>query len=85
MTSKNERQFKLAILYEHPEWFGPLFTELDRRGVPYDRLLPEEFQLSRVESSERYSIVLNRMSPSAYLRGRVQAILKTRDLPRQCA
>ena len=29
----------LAIYYEHPEWFTPLFAELDRREIVYDRLL----------------------------------------------
>ncbi len=30
---------KIALLFEHPEWFKPLFAELDRRGVRYDQLL----------------------------------------------
>ena len=29
---------RLGIYYEHPDWFQPLFAELDRRGVPYDAL-----------------------------------------------
>jgi len=28
----------IAIYYEHPHWFVPLFTELDRRKVPYVRI-----------------------------------------------
>ena len=24
----------IAIYYEHPDWFRPLFAELDRRGRP---------------------------------------------------
>ena len=28
----------IAVYYEHPRWFEPLFAELDRRGVPYVRL-----------------------------------------------
>ena len=27
----------LAVLYEHPEWFAPLFAALDRRGIDYVR------------------------------------------------
>ena len=27
----------IGIYYEHPEWFRPLFAELDRRGMPYVR------------------------------------------------
>ena len=25
----------IAIYYEQPNWFKPLFAELDRRGTPY--------------------------------------------------
>ena len=28
----------IAIFYEHPDWFRPLFAELDRRGTPYQKL-----------------------------------------------
>jgi RNA polymerase primary sigma factor len=30
------------MLFEHSEWFQPPFAELDRRGLPYDRLLVAE-------------------------------------------
>src|SRR5712692_7380276 len=32
----------IAILFEHSEWFQPLFAGLNRRGIPYDRLLAAE-------------------------------------------
>src|SRR5713101_926199 len=32
----------IASLFEHSEWFQPLFAGLDRRGIPYDRLLAAE-------------------------------------------
>ena len=28
----------IGIYYEHPDWFRPLFAELDRRGTPYVRV-----------------------------------------------
>jgi hypothetical protein len=28
----------IAILFEHSEWFQPLFAEFDRCGISYDRL-----------------------------------------------
>lgn len=28
----------LAILYEHPEWFRPLFAALDRAGIHYEAI-----------------------------------------------
>ena len=33
----------IAILFKHSEWFQPLFAGLDRRGIPYDRLLAPNF------------------------------------------
>jgi superfamily I DNA/RNA helicase len=27
----------IAILYEHPEWFKPLFAELDKRDIDYKK------------------------------------------------
>ena len=30
----------IAVYHEHPDWFRPLFAELDRRGLPYVRLDP---------------------------------------------
>jgi hypothetical protein len=28
----------IAIFHEHPDWFRPLFNELDARGIAYERL-----------------------------------------------
>ena len=66
----------LAVFYEHPDWFKPLFEELDRRGVPYVR---EHASAHRFDPaiSPRYSLVLNRMSPSAWLHGNDNAIFYT--------
>jgi hypothetical protein len=32
---------RIGILYEHPEWFRPLFAELERRGIPHERIHAE--------------------------------------------
>lgn len=68
---------RLAIFYEHPEWFKPLFAELDRRGVEYNRLLAHEHRFDPAERSCPYALVFNRMSPSAYTRGHAHAIFYT--------
>ncbi len=34
----------IGILYEHPEWFRPLFRELNRRGLAYDPIHAGELQ-----------------------------------------
>jgi hypothetical protein len=66
----------IGILYEHPEWFRPLFRELNRRGLAYDAIHAGELQLDP-EAATRYSLVVNRMSPSAFLRGSGHAIFST--------
>ncbi|WP_051054062.1 ATP-grasp domain-containing protein [Fibrella aestuarina] len=67
----------IGIYYEHPEWFKPLFAELDRRGISYDRIDAAHHQYDPSETSSPYSLVVNRMSSSAYLRGNGQGIFHT--------
>jgi hypothetical protein len=74
MTTNGHR---IAVFYEHPEWFKPLFAELDRRGVACDRLLAHEHRYDPTEGRCPYDLIVNRMSPSAYTRGHSQAILYT--------
>jgi D-ala D-ala ligase C-terminus len=66
----------IAIFYEHPDWFRPLFAELDRRGTPYVKIHADEHLFDPADEPP-YSLVFNRMSPSAYLRGRGDAIFYT--------
>jgi len=66
-----------AIYHEHPDWFRPMFAELDRRGIPYQRLDPRAHVYDPAEISSPYSLVFNRMSPSAYLRDGVQGMFFT--------
>ena len=67
----------LAIYYEHPDWFKPLFAELDRRAVPYVTLDATHHSYDPDEDDNRYTLVFNRMSPSAYLRGHGHGIFYT--------
>ena len=67
----------IAIYYEHPDWFRPLFQELDRRGVPYVRIDAADHRFDAGDGRPPYSLVFNRMSPSAYLRGHGNAIFYT--------
>jgi glutathione synthase/RimK-type ligase-like ATP-grasp enzyme len=69
----------LAIYHEHPDWFKPLFAELDRRGLPYERLDAASHSFDPSESADDipYSLVFNRASPSAYLRGHAQTTFYT--------
>ena len=71
------RDTNLAIYYEHPDWFRPLFAELDRREVPYVKLDATRHLYDPGEEGTSYAVVFNRMSPSAYLRGHGHGIFYT--------
>jgi hypothetical protein len=61
----------IGIYYEHPDWFRPLFAELDRRGTRYERIDASRHSYDAVNGDgSQYGLLFNRMSPSAYLRGR---------------
>jgi hypothetical protein len=67
----------IAVFHEHPHWFAPLFAELDRRGLAYRRLDAASHSFDPAERSVPYSLVFNRASPSAYLRGHAQSLFYT--------
>jgi predicted ATP-grasp superfamily ATP-dependent carboligase len=67
----------IAVYHEHPDWFKPLFAELERRGIPYERLNPAQHSFDIEDVAQRYSLFFNRMSPSAYLRDGEQGIFFT--------
>ena len=67
----------IAIYHEHPDWFRPLFAELERRGLPYERLDAAAHCYDPGEASVPWSLVFNRASPSAYLRGARQTTFHT--------
>jgi predicted ATP-grasp superfamily ATP-dependent carboligase len=73
-TSSNK---PFAIFHEHPDWFKPLFAELERRGIPYVRLDAGQHFYDPTSNTVDYSLFFNRMSPSAYLRGNDQGIFYT--------
>jgi len=67
----------IAIYHEHQEWFRPLFAEMDRRGTPYVRIDARRHHYDVAARERDYSLVFNRMSPSAYLRGTSHGIYHT--------
>lgn len=75
MPSRSPRP--IAIFHEHPDWFRPLFTEFDRREIPYVRLDAANHAFDPGETSVPFSLVVNRASPSAYLRGHLQTTFYT--------
>jgi len=57
----------LAILFEHPRWFAPLFAALDRRGIRYQAInwTDHHFDLAAPPPA---LLILNRLAMSAFLR-----------------
>jgi hypothetical protein len=64
----------IGILYEHPEWFRPLFAELDRHNILYEPIHAADLMFDPGAREPRHSLVVNRMSPSAWTRGHERAI-----------
>ena len=68
----------IALFHEHPDWFRPLFAELERRGTPFVCIAAAEHGYDP-DAEPAWSLVFNRMSPSAYLRGAGNAIFYTQS------
>ena len=66
----------IAVLYEHPEWFKPLFATLERRGLPW--IAVDAASLAWDPTLHPgFDLLVNRMSPSAWTRGHGHAIQST--------
>ena len=68
----------IGIFYEHPEWFRKLFERLDERGLTYEKLHAGYHSFNPADTEAKYSVVLNRISSSSYLRGHGQGIFYSR-------
>ncbi|MBX9797092.1 alpha-L-glutamate ligase [Sphingomonas sp.] len=64
----------LAIFYEHPAWFTPLFAVLDARGVDYVRIGIEGHRFDPAGSPPPARVVLSRLAMSSFLRSPDHAI-----------
>ncbi len=60
-TTNPERP--IAILHEHPDWFRPLFAELDRRRLPWIALNAASAGYDPADHAQEFSLVVNRASP----------------------
>ncbi|MET0617641.1 MAG: hypothetical protein ABWZ54_07700 [Luteibacter sp.] len=58
----------LAIVYEHPEWFKPLFAALDRRGVPYLAIPFQDHGFDIAVTGAPAPVVFSRLAMSSFLR-----------------
>ena len=76
---KGRDMIDLAILYEHPHWFAPLFAALDRRGINYVAFGPEG-NWSPGYGAIPAPIVFNRIAMSSFVREEEHPIFHTMAL-----
>lgn len=59
----------IGILDEHPEWSRRLLDELDRRGLPWEKVDHSIHAFDPRDRRARHSVIVNRTSPSSHIRG----------------
>lgn len=58
----------LAILYEHPLWFEPLFAALERRGIGFIKIPLGDHHFDPAGSPPPAPVILSRVAMSGFLR-----------------
>jgi D-ala D-ala ligase C-terminus len=66
---KSALEKPIAIYYEQPNWFVPLFHQMDAKGANWVKLDARYHQYDPASQELEYSLLFNRMSPSAWQRG----------------
>ena len=59
----------IAIVDEHPEWSARLIAELQSRRLPFEKIDHSSHAYDPRERRSRYSVIVNRSSPSSHRRG----------------
>lgn len=70
----------MAVLYENEAWMAPLFGALDAAGAVYERVFANDLTFDPAGPSPHWSLALNKVSPSSYLRGHTASIAVAREL-----
>jgi hypothetical protein len=58
----------LAVFYEHPKWFEPLFAALDRHGVDWRGIPIQDHTFDPADANAPARVILNRLAMSSFLR-----------------
>jgi len=59
----------IGILDEHPEWSARLIAELEHRRLPFEKIDHSNHGFDPRDRVARYSVIVNRTSPSSHRRG----------------
>jgi len=70
----------VGVIYEHEDWLAPLFGALDAAGVAYERVFADAQVFDPAAPPPRWSLALNKVSPSSYLRGHSASIAYARQV-----
>jgi hypothetical protein len=58
----------LAVLYEHPKWFEPLFAALLRHGISFEAIRLSDHRFDPASREVPAPVVLSRVAMSSFLR-----------------
>ena len=59
---------EIAVLYEHPKWFEPLFAALERHGVAFEAIRLSDHAFDPASTAVPAPVVLSRVAMSSFLR-----------------
>jgi glutathione synthase/RimK-type ligase-like ATP-grasp enzyme len=68
MSSPAPSSAQLAVLYEHPQWFQPLFAALDRHGMSYVPVQLSGHSFDPASRAVPAPLILSRVAQSSFLR-----------------
>ncbi len=68
MSSSGPSSAQLAVLYEHPQWFQPLFAALERHGLPYLPVHLSGHAFDPTSMQPPAPLILGRVAQSSFLR-----------------
>lgn len=80
VAASEARGAPLAIVYEHPLWFEPLFRTLETRGIDYDPILLTSHAFDPAIDRPPAPVVFNRLAQSGFLREREHPIFYAASL-----
>ena len=75
-------QPRIAVFYEHPEWFKPLFATLERRGISYVPLRLDEHFFDLNDRTPPAPVIFSRVAMSSFPRQDEHGIFYAQSLLR---
>jgi hypothetical protein len=69
----------IAVLYENDAWMAPLFAALEDERAPVERVFANDLVFDPAGPAPAWSLLLNKVSPSSYLRAHAPSIRAARD------